>query len=65
MGISKDYRKRMESHRETIAIHEAKIRAERAKPYPKENLIVLWRKHIANAQARIEKLERRLERRRR
>jgi hypothetical protein len=48
-----------------IATHEAKIRAEQAKPYPNEARIELWRKQIANAQAQIEKLERRLQRRRR
>jgi ubiquinone biosynthesis protein UbiJ len=65
MGIARDIRKRIEGHQRIIATHEAKIRTEQAKPYPNEARIELWRKQIANAQAQIEKLERRLQRRRR
>jgi len=64
MGITKDIRKKIEGHRAMIAEHEAKIEEERKKPHPDERLIRLWEKQIANARAQIEKLERRLRRRR-
>jgi hypothetical protein len=64
MGIGKDYRKRIKSHQQAIAVHEAKIRKEEDKPFLRFELIDLWRKHILNSQNQIEKLERRLLKRR-
>lgn len=65
MGQNKDIRKRIESHKLMIAGHEAKIRDEISKTRPDQGRIELWHKQIANAQAQIEKLGRRLHRHKR
>lgn len=62
MGERQKILKKIEGHRKHITEHERKIEKEMAKPRPNEKRIALWRKQIANAQRRIEKLERRLKR---
>jgi hypothetical protein len=60
MGQNKDIRKRIESHKQMIANHEEKILEESAQLKPRQWLIELWQKQIANAQNQIANLERRL-----
>jgi hypothetical protein len=62
MGRNKDLRKKIAGRRQMIENHEAKIRAELARPNPDEALIAHWRSEIGAVQAKISDLTRRLER---
>jgi ubiquinone biosynthesis protein UbiJ len=62
MSKKKDYQKQLEGHRQALAEHLRKIEEERHRPKPREWLIKLWEKQIANIRRQIEKLERRLQR---
>lgn len=63
MSRRKEILRRIAGHERMIAEHEAKFARELQKPSPDENLLALWRKQIANAQARIAKLRFQLARR--
>lgn len=62
MSKRKDYRKQLEGHRQALEEHLRKLEEERRRPQPRQWLIELWEKQIANIRRQIEKLERRLQR---
>ncbi len=62
MGRNKDLRVRIAAQLRVIRMHEAKIRKERMKPQPDEDLIDFWQREIRVARDRIMHFERRLKR---
>ena len=62
MGERRKLQEKLEAHRRALQKHLDKIAEEKRRPRPREHLIRLWEKHIANIRRQIEKLERRLKR---
>ena len=62
MGRNKDLRKKIAGHRRVIEAHEEKIRQQRAKEHPDEDLVDGWLEEIAGHRKAIEQLSRRLKR---
>lgn len=64
MGKNKDIRKQIAGHEQNIWKPHLKIEEELRRDCPRENLIEKWRDDIRKAEARIDLLTGRLERRR-
>jgi hypothetical protein len=62
MGRNKDLRKKIAGHRRVIELHEEKIRQQRSKEHPDEDLVAGWLDEIAKHKKAIEHLGRRLKR---
>jgi hypothetical protein len=62
MGRNKNLRKAIAGQQKVIAVHAAKVRAERTKPQPREEYIADWEREIEVAKARVAHLMRRLKR---
>ena len=62
MGRNKDLRKKIAGRQRVIELHEEKIRQQRSKDHPDEDLIAGWRDEIAGHKKAIEQLSRRLKR---
>jgi hypothetical protein len=62
VGKTKDYKKQLEGHRAALKEHYRKIVLENSKPIPRQWLLKLWKKQVANILEQITKIERRLER---
>jgi len=62
MGRNKDLRKRVAGHQRVIDAHETKIRLERAKSQPNEELIKGWEDEIEVQRRAMAKLTQRLKR---
>jgi hypothetical protein len=62
MGRNKDLRKKIAGHHRVIELHEEKIRRQRNKDNPDEDLIAGWLEEIAGHKKAIEQLSRRLKR---
>jgi hypothetical protein len=65
VGETKKIGKKIAGHQRSIREHQEKIDRELKSPNPDWILIQTWEKHKENAQRQIEKLEQRLERRKR
>lgn len=64
MGKTKEFKKQMAGYDRAISEHQEKIDQELKSPNPDWILIKTWEKHMENAKRQKEKLQRRLERRR-
>ena len=62
MGRNKDLRKKIAGHQRVIELHEEKIRRQRTKDHPDEELIAGWLEEIARHKKAIEHFSRRLKR---
>jgi len=65
MGTAKDLRKAIKGLQRVIDEHHRKITEEEAKPVPDWGVIRHWEREIAGFQKRLNRLQARLERRRR
>ncbi len=62
MGRNKDLRKKIAGYQRVIELHEERIRRQRSKDNPDEDLIAGWLDEIAGHKKAIEHLSRRLKR---
>jgi hypothetical protein len=62
MGRNKDLREKIAGRQSVIEEHQQKIREERMKPHPDEEVIAGWQHEIATQRAAIARLSRRLTR---